>query len=479
MADPTLDATALAELVRNGEVSPLELVEAAISRIEALDPALNAVIHPLFDSARERARSGDLPSGPFTGVPFLTKDLEAATAGDPHHMGCAALKEIDYRSPHTDEVAAAFARAGLVNLGRTNCPELGSTITTEPEAYGPTRNPWNTAYSTGGSSGGSAAAVASGMVPMAHANDGGGSIRIPASECGLVGLKPTRGRVSHGPMVGEGWAGMAIDGVVTRTVRDTAAALDAISGPAVGDPYWAPPPARPFAAEVGADPGSLRIGLAPELQSMAVHPECQAAVLATGRLLEELGHHVEVAQPTALDEPGWNDTFVTVVAVGTAHSVDQIEEILGRKAGPGDLERMNLRLAEIGRGISGPEYMAAVDAIHAYGRRMASWWHPADDSPGFDVLVTPTLAGPPPPIGWLMDPAEGGRRLGELMGFTAQFNMTGQPAVSLPLHRTPEGLPVGVQFVGPYAGEAGLIRLAAQIEAANPWAQDLPPIFAD
>ncbi len=478
MADPTLDATALAELVSEGEVTPAELVEDAISRIEALNPTLNAVICPLYEAARERALSAELPEGPFRGVPFLTKDLEAATAGDPHHMGCAALKEIDHRSPHTDEVAAAFARAGLVNLGRTNCPELGSTITTEPEAYGPTLNPWDTGHSTGGSSGGSAAAVAAGMVPMAHANDGGGSIRIPASECGLVGLKPTRGRVSHGPMVGEAWAGMAIDGVVTRSVRDTAAALDAISTPAVGDPYWAPPPERPFTAEVGADPGSLRIGLAPEISSVEVHPECRTAVLEAGRLLESLGHHVEIAQPAALDEPGYNDTFVTLVAVGTAHSVAHIEEILGREVGPGDLERMNLRLAEIGRGITGPDYMAAVDAMHAYGRRMAGWWQPENGSPGFDVLVTPTLAGPPPPIGWLMDPKEGGRRLGQLMGFTAQFNMTGQPAVSLPLHWTPGGLPVGVQFVGPYAGEAGLIRLASQIEAAAPWSDRLPPIFA-
>ncbi len=478
MADPTLDATSLAQLVSSGEVSPLELVEEAISRIEALNPVLNAVIHPLYEAARAAAASGDLPEGPFRGVPFLTKDLDAATAGDPHQMGCAALKAIDHRSPHTDEVAAAFARAGLVNLGRTNCPELGSTITTEPEAFGPTLNPWDTGHSTGGSSGGSAAAVAAGMVPMAHANDGGGSIRIPASECGLVGLKPSRGRVSHGPMVGEAWAGMAIDGVVTRSVRDTARALDAISAPAVGDPYWAPPPERPFEAEVGAPTGILRIGLAPTIAGADVHPECRRAVMDTGRLLEEFGHHVEVSHPAALDEPDWNDVFLRLVAVGTASSVSHIEEILGRQVGPGDLEHMNLRLAEIGRAVSGVDYMAAVDAMHAYGRRMAAWWHPADGSPGFDVLVTPTLGEPPPPIGWLTDPRQGGRRLGRLMLFTAQFNMTGQPAVSLPLHRTPEGLPVGVQFVGPSAGEALLIRLASQIEAAAPWADTLPPVFA-
>lgn len=308
MTNP-LDATAMAALVRKGEASPKELVEDAIARIGTTNPDINAVIHPRFDAARSEA-SGDIPDGPFRGVPFLVKDLGCAIEGEPHHLGCQGLKQANYTAPTDSYLYRRFRELGLITLGRTNTPEFGSTITTEPVAYGPSRNPWNLAHSTGGSSGGSAAAVAAGLVPLAHANDGGGSIRVPASECGLVGLKPTRGRVSQGPDVGEAWAGATIDGVVTRSVRDTASALDGISGPEPGDPYYAPPPARRFADEVGADAGRLRIGLAPTVPDGTTHADCITAVENTGQLLEELGHHVELAQPAAFREPEFTDNFL-------------------------------------------------------------------------------------------------------------------------------------------------------------------------
>ncbi len=466
------DATSMAALVRDGKASPAELVDDAIARIEATDPAINAVIHPRFDAAR--AEAADPVDGPFRGVPFLVKDLGCTIAGEPHHQGCRGLKDAGYTAPHDSFLYRRFRSLGLIALGRTNTPEFGSTVTTEPVAYGPTRNPWNLEHSTGGSSGGSAAAVAAGLVPVAHANDGGGSIRIPASECGLVGLKPTRGRVSQGPDIGEGWAGATIDGVVTRSVRDSAAILDGIAGPEPGDPYFAAPPSRPFAAEVGTDPGSLRVGLAPTVPDGTTHAECGRAVEAAGTLLEGLGHRVEVAQPGALREAEFSDHFVSILAVSAAADFAMWADAIGRPLTADDVEPSNWLFNEIGSTISGRDYLGAVQWTHAWQRRMASWW--ADD--GFDILVTPTLAIPPPKIGWLSDPELGSERLVEILLFTAQFNMSGQPAVSLPLHQTSDGLPVGVQFVGPYGDEALLIRLASQLEAAAPWAQRIPPTWA-
>ncbi|MFQ5381170.1 MAG: amidase [Dehalococcoidia bacterium] len=466
------DATELAELVRRGKASPAELIEDAIARIEKLNPEINALIHPRFEAARAEA-AGELPDGPFKGVPFVVKDLGCAIGGEPHHQGCRALKDAGYRAPHDSYLYQRFKALGLVTLGRTNTPEFGSTITTEPVACGPTRNPWNLNHSTGGSSGGSAAAVAAGLVPLAHANDGGGSIRIPASECGLVGLKPTRGRVTQGPDLGEGWAGATIDGVVTRSVRDTATALDGISGPAPGDPYFAPPPPRPFSEEVGADPGQLRIGLAPTVPGGTTHPECQAAVEAAGKLLADLGHAVEVAQPEALSEPEFNAHFINILASSSAADFATWAEAIGRPLTSDDVEPGNWAFYEMGQTIPAAAYIASVQWTHAWQRRMAAWW-----AEGFDVLVTPTLAGPPPEIGWLSDPEQGLARVTELMLFTAQFNVSGQPAISLPLHQTAGGLPVGVQFVGPYAGEGLLLRLASQLESAAPWANRLPPNWA-
>jgi amidase len=464
------DATELAALVRSGKASPAELVDEAIARVERLDPTINAVIHQRFDAARAEAQ-GPLPDGPFRGVPFLVKDLGCEMAGEPHTLGNRALRDADVRASQDSYLYESIRGAGFVTLGRTNTPELGGTVTTEPEAFGPTRNPWNTDHSTGGSSGGSAAAVAAGMVPVAHASDGGGSIRVPASECGLVGLKPSRGRISQGPKTGEGWAGATTDGVVSRSVRDTAALLDVMSGRRVGDPYTATAPTRPFADEAGAEPDRLRIGLAPTHRGVETDAECIAAVEAAGSLLESLGHDVELAQPSAFFDDEFSRHFVTIVAVATAVDFVDMGESIGRPIVEDDVEASNWLMGSIGRAITAADYIASVNWVHAWSRRMHAWWN------DFDVLVSPVIAVPPPPIGWLSDPELGTERLTSILQFTAQFNVSGQPAMSLPLHWSHDDLPIGVQFVGPIDDEALLIRLASQLESAAPWADRLPPLY--
>ena len=469
------DAVGQAQLVRDGQASAAELVEAAIGRIERVNPQINAVIHERFERARAEA-AGELPEGPFTGVPILLKDLACESEGDPYHCGTRFLKELAWRSDHDTAFVGRLRRAGFVIVGRTNTPEFGSTITTEPEAYGPARNPWNLDHSTGGSSGGSGAAVAAGLVPAGHGNDGGGSIRIPASECGIVGLKPTRARVSQAPDVGSVWNGGTIDGILTRTVRDTAAILDVMAGGEPGDPYPAPPLARPLREEVGADPGSLRVGVMnrPGMAGLPADSDCMAAADAGGALLEELGHKVEAAHPLALEDDEFAVRFGDIVAVSLAADLDEWSAKIGRPVVEGDIESGNWVFAEMGRALSSSQYEGSVRWMHAYQRRVAQWW--ADD--GFDVLVTPVLNGPPPPIGWLTDSAEGGWRLLQMMAYTAQFNMTGQPAISLPLHWTDSGLPVGVQLVAAFGREDVLVRVASQIEAARPWAHRVPPVHA-
>jgi amidase len=475
LAGVSIDGVAMAQLVANGEASPSELTEDAIRRVEAVNDELNAVIHPLFDQARATAAAMDdlEPTGALWGVPFLTKDLVCATEGDPYHGGNRALRDADNRAPHDTHLATMFRELGLVNIGRTNTPEFGLTGTTEPTSHGATHNPWNLDHSTGGSSGGSAAAVAAGVVPIAHANDGGGSIRIPASECGLFGLKPTRGRVSHGPDTGDDWGGATIEGVVSRTVRDTATILEGISRPWPGDPYWAPAPPAPFATALEQDPSALRIGLCFDSDWGPVHPECVDAVDTTGSLLEELGHHVEVARPDALFDDVFFDNFRAVITTATAALVARIGRDLGRTLDDEDLERDTAAMASRGRSVSGLEYVTAIEWFHAFTRRMAEWWS------DHDVLVTPILAEPPPRLGELRDPATGSKRQADLMLFTAQFNVTGQPAASIPLHQTPDGLPVGVQFVGRAASEYQLLELAGQLERARPWAAQRPPVWAE
>src|SRR5262245_40694234 len=475
-----LDATAQAALVRDREVSPRELVDAAIARIEKVNPRLNAVIIPLFEKARASAASRDLPEGPFRGVPFLLKDLVCHSAGDPYHAGMRLLRDLRWVERDDTYLAARFRAAGFVFLGKTNTPELGPVPTTEPIAYGPTRNPWDRTRSPGGSSGGSAAAVATGMVPVAHANDGGGSIRIPASECGLVGLKPSRGRTSLGPDVGESWGGMTVEHVVARSVRDTAAVLDAVAGYVPGDPYTAPPPSRPWRDEVGAAPGRLRVGLtvrAPAGQ-FPIDAECATAAREAARLLESLGHRVEESYPAALDDPDAGRAPVHVVTAWTARDLDDWSERTGRRIGPADVEPMIWGIAEMGRAVSAVEYIRAVEHMHAYTRRMAAWW--AAD--GFDLLLTPTMIELPPPLGSFDatpgDPLHGFSRSAAFVAFTLPFNVTGQPAISLPLHWSANGLPVGVQLVAAYGREDVLVRVAAQLEAARPWRDRRPPIHA-
>jgi amidase len=474
-----LDATAQAELVRTRKASPLELVDAAIDRIERVNPQLNAVIHRFFDRAREQARNDALPDGPFRGVPFLLKDLFGYTEGDPMHFGARFLKTIDFRVPHDSYLAAKLRAAGLVFLGRTNVPELGILPATEPDAYGATRNPWNPAHSTGGSSGGSAAAVASGMVPAAHANDGGGSIRIPASECGLVGLKPSRGRTSFGPDLGEGVGGLAVEGVVSRTVRDTAGLLDAMQGYMPGDPYTAPPPVRPYRTQVGASPGRLRVGVmtASPAGLTVVHPECVKATEQAARTLRELGHVVEDAHPAALDDFDMGRHFSVMYAVQLVGTMSAFEQFAGRALGPDDFDPFNWALSELGRKLPVAQYLETQGWIGGFTRRLAAWW--AD---GFDLLVTPTLPEPPPPLGWFTpdasDPTLIGMRASGFACFTSPFNMSGQPGISLPLHWTPEGLPVGVQLVAAYGGEDVLLRVASQLEQAAPWKDRRPAIHA-
>ena len=465
-----LDATGQAELVRAGKMSAAELVQAAIDAANERNPAINAIIHPRYEAALGEAAQVDPEhGGPFAGVPMVVKDLGCNMAGEPAHGGTRALKNLGYRAPNDSALYRRFRRAGFVAIGRTNTPEWGSTITTEPIAYGPSRNPWNLDHSTGGSSGGSAAAVAAGIVAVGHANDGGGSIRVPASECGLVGLKPTRGRVSLAPDVGEAWAGATIDGVVTRSVRDAAAVLDTIAGYEPGDPYIAPPFSRHLRDEVGVTPGRLRIGvLSGAGMDDRVHAECIAAVERTAALLAAAGHHVEESAPAAMHDESFSGRFVTMLAANTAHDLRQLEEILGRAATDDDLEPDNLAFAAIGRQVSSVDYLECLAAQHRWCREMLSWWHPADGSHGFDLLLSPVIATPPPPIGYLSGPGGGGR-VSELLLFTAQFNVTGQPAISLPLHRTADGLPVGVQLVAGYGREDVLVRVAAQLEAAAPW----------
>ncbi len=477
-----VDATAQAELVRAGDASPLELVDAAIDRIEKLNGELNAVIHPLFEKARAAA-AGELPDGPFRGVPAVIKDHDGTSAGDPCHHGNKLLKEIGWVEPHDSYLTAKLRAAGFVLVGKANVPELGLQPTTEPLAYGPSHNPWDTTRGTGGSSGGSACAVASGMVPVAHAGDGGGSIRIPASACGIFGLKPTRGRVSLGPDDAEPWAGLIVRHVVTRSVRDSAAVLDALAGEMPGDPNTAPPPARPFLSEVGADPGRLRIGLhtsAPAAMC-ATDPECVAAAEDAARLLESLGHTVEPAWPEALDEPDALGAFLTVLATWVAHDLDEIARRTGREVGPDDVEPLTWLYAEMGRAHSANDYVTAITHAHAWSRRIASWWASRGGG-GFDLLLTPTMAEPPPVLGDLVSPPDNpmhaGARATPFATYTLPFNVTGQPAMSVPLYFAASGLPIGVQLVAPFGREDLLLRMAGQLEEARPWAARIPPVHA-
>jgi amidase len=468
-----LDATAQAELVRRKEVQAVELVEAAIERIERLNPALNAVVTPMYDRARAGVAT-QLPEGPFTGVPFLLKDVLAAYEGVPLTLGCALLR--DHVPDHDSELVARLKRAGLVVLGRTNVPEFGLMPTTEPRLFGPCHNPWDTKRTPGGSSGGSAAAVAAGMVPMAHGNDGGGSIRIPASCCGLFGLKPTRARNPLGPDYGDVWGGLVVEHALTRSVRDSAALLDATSGPDLGDPYWAPPPARSFLGEVGADPGKLRIALTTEAATGAsVHPDCVRAATDAAKLCADLGHEVTEAAP-ALDGGMFIQHFAAVLSASCASAMDSISRTIAQEPQQEWVEPLTWSLYEMGRQLSAADFVLAVQALHQTARVVARFFT------DYDIWLTPTLAEPPVPLGSfdLMpeNPLLGLLRAFEFTPFTSISNVTGQPAMSVPLCWNDKDLPIGVHFVGRFGDEATLFRLAAQLEEARPWADRRPPISA-
>jgi amidase len=474
LADDTrwLDATAQADLVSTGEVSPIELVEAAIERAERYDNKLNALTYRWFDAARQLATSSDLPEGPFRGVPYLLKDLYAAEAGKPLSNGSRAYKAADYVSPEDTTLVSRYKASGLISLGRSNSPEFGSVPVTEPEAWGPTRNPWDLSRTPGGSSGGSAAAVAAGIVPIAHASDGGGSIRIPASCCGLVGLKVSQGRISMGPYRDE--SNLGVEHCVSRSVRDSARLLDATHGPGIGDVIIAPTPRRPFIEEVGADPGQLRIGLLDfNPRGGDVHVDCVEGVHKTAKLLESLGHHVEPGFPEIFSDNEIGRAFSMLWSTNMGTAIRRFSDALGREMTPNDIEAMNWAQAEFAKGVNGVDFSLAQASSILFRRAIQSWW-----TKGWDLLLTPTLASPPLPVGSMPNnperPMTPLMTAGSWVAFTSQFNISGQPAISLPLHRNADGLPIGMQLVAAYGREDMLIRVASQLEQAAPWAHLTP-----
>ncbi len=469
-----LDATAQAELVASGEASPQELVEAAINRAEAVNPEINAIVHPLYDEARETA-AADLPDGPFKGVPFLFKDLGAGLAGQPYHMGNRLLKEIDFRMPIDSHLGSRFREAGLVTIGRTNTPEFGILPTTEPESHGAARNPWDPTRSTGGSSGGSAAAVAAGIVPIAHASDGGGSIRIPASANGLVGLKPSRARISLAPIVGDSMSGLTTEFCVSKSVRDTARMLDWVHGPQPGDPYGCPAPDRDYVEELTRDPGKLNVAVwTQSLTGDDLDPEALEAVNSAAGKLEALGHTITTQDaPEVGNAIDLYETFITRWAGGMAQNVGLIETIVGRALTPEDVEPLTWALVQRGRSESAAQYLAAVGAHQMMARMFAGVYEA-----GVDLLLTPVLGTLPPKIGHFDqygdDPMEAMLKARRFAAFTGGVNATGQPAISVPLEQSPEGLPIGIQLIAPIWREDLLIRVAAQLEQAHPWADRHP-----
>ncbi|MET0402669.1 MAG: amidase [Cystobacter sp.] len=484
------DATDLALLVRTKQLHPSELVQEVISRLESINPRLNAVVHTMYEQALAAA-AGPLPEAPFAGVPFVVKDLDGYVAGEPFTAGCRAL--VGFVPDHDSELIARMRRAGLLFVAKTATPELGILGVTESALRGPTRSPWSPEHTPGGSSGGSAVCVAARVVPMAHGGDGGGSIRIPASACGLFGLKPTRARNPVGPDSGEGWNGFVQQHVLTRSVRDSAAMLDATHGTEPGAPYVAPPVARPFLEEVGAPPGRLRIAFSTgSLLGRGVHPDCVAAVQDAAKLCAELGHElVEDAPVFPRDE--LVRAYFVVVSASVAYFLKLIARTRGRPLLPGDVEPSTWALGQLGDILTAAEFQAARESIHAAGRSLAAF------HAKYDLFLDATLAHPPTRVGELaLKPLE-------LAGLTALrklplrplfmklvnelaanalertpntqlFNMTGQPAMSVPLFWNAAGLPIGVQFAARFGDEATLLRLASQLEQARPWKDRLPPV---
>ncbi len=489
------DGLGLALLVKKGEVSPIDLVEEAIIRIEKLNPQLNAVIHKMYDQAREKAQA-ELPDGPFKGVPFLLKDLLTAYSGVPLCNGSRFHK--DFVPDHDSELVRRYKASGVIVVGKTNTPEYGLLPVTEPELFGPTHNPWDLSRTPGGSSGGTAAAVSSRIVPLSHGSDGGGSIRIPASCCGLFGLKPTRGRNPLGPDFAEAWQGFACEHVLSRSVRDSAAMLDATAGPDVGAPYAAPPPSRPFLDEVGENPGRRSIAFTHKpFLADSVHQDCIKGLEEAVKLCKNLGHDLVEAAPQ-IDRDMFAKAFMTIVCAETRAGIEKAESLMDRKAKYRDFEPSTWMLGLLGKQLRAPQLSNAKFALQHMSRRVGHFFEK------FDILLTPTLALPPIKIGALQ-PDKTERFIIELLGrlnaggvlmavkgieelaqkaytfipYTPLFNVTGQPAMSVPLYWNDKGLPIGVQFVGRYADEATLFRLASQLEKARPWSNRLPFVCSE
>ncbi len=489
------DGLGLAELVRTKQVTPVELVEEAISRIEVHNPKINAVIYKMYDQARATAK-GELCGGPFKGVPFLLKDLHATYAGAPTSSGNRLLKDIPIS--YDSEIVHRFKSAGLIILGKTNSPEFGLVPYTEPGVFGPTRNPWDLNRTPGGSSGGSAAAVAARMVPMAHGSDGGGSIRIPASCCGILGLKPSRGRVPTGPDRGEMWRGFSIEHVLTRSVRDSAAILDTIAGADTGAPYAAPPQGRSFLQEVSTGPGHLRIAFtAHPLVGHTVHDDCKKGLEATVRLLQQLGHELIEAKPK-IEVEAFAVAFLTIIAGETRADIEWAAQLAKHRPSLAEFDVGTYAVGMIGQALSSADYAKAARYLQTAGREIGRFFEQ------YDVLLTPTQSQPPVPIGALQ-PSSRERTLVKLIGslnahwllkalgvikpiaaqtfdfipYTPPFNVTGQPAMSMPLYWNEAGLPIGMQFAGRFGDEATLFRLAGQIERAQPWFDRAPAGFVE
>lgn len=485
-----MDATDLAALVAMGELSPSELVETAIAAILEVDPEVEAVVHPLYDRARAAA-AAELPAGPFRGVPMVVKDLDGALAGAPYTMGSRFLR--DYVAPKDSELIARYLRAGFIPVAKSNCPELGILGTTEPEWRGATHNPWNLAHTPGGSSGGSAALVAARAVPVGHAGDGGGSIRIPAAACGLFGMKASRGLLPVGPDAGEGWGGFVSPGVLTRSVRDTAGIYDALRGPADGDPYCGPTPARPFVDELRSDPSPLRVAVCRDsIFGRTTHPDCLRVLDDTAALLAQLGHHVEAARPE-FDRDALVLAYLTQVASSVAATLEGLPRLAGRPLDPAEFEPPTWFLYQLGHMLNAVDLQRSRNLAHAASRQLASFFQ------RYDVILLPTMAHPPALLGeGTLKPAE---RFGlgvlrsvpirpvmmtllrdladkslERVPNTQLFNMTGLPAMSVPLGMSSGGLPIGMQFASGFGRDGLLFQLAGQLERARPWIDRRPPV---
>ncbi len=480
------DAIGLSELIRKGEIKPVELLEIAIQRIEKVNPKLNSVIHKMYDEAHQMAEKcyslrtdNQSPESPFCGIPFLLKDLIAECKGAPFNEGSRAVK--GYVSKIDSELVKRKKAGGLIIVGKTNTPEFGLLPTTEPALYGATVNPWNPNLTPGGSSGGSAAAVAAGIVPMAHGNDAGGSIRIPASCCGLFGLKPTRGRNPLGPLFGDIGSGIVQEHAITQTVRDSAALLDLTSGPDLGAPYYAPPKQRPFLEEVGRDPGRLKIGFLtsiPEGWSLEtqLHPDCERAVRDAASLCEHLGHFLQEIVPQDLSYPNLFKRFGVLLSCLAGRFIAYWEAELGKRLTEDHLEPQTWITYQAGLKRTGADYLGALEDIQRFARKLSNWYVQG----GYDLILSPTIGIPPVKLGSFRpvseDPMNWARMANLFCAFTYVYNLTGQPAMSVPLFWNQDNVPIGIQFAGRFGDEARLFRLAGQLEQARPWADRRPPI---